>query len=413
MAIFPGANVACSIGTRHASRGTPEADVLVAGTEGDWVGYLLQNNLWVDGPHDLCQFRVATVPAGETDAGRKYFGISPGYVTDHQTTHLLTAAQFTEYEQRATLLNTEYGGGATGVNPGWRFVFAPPRGYFPTYYCRFASGSRNIGVSPSGGRTPVTLFGFTTPDFPPLYLEKVVAARIQFETYRNNENTVTLSSRGFAWPRLAAAEIVEHRLFFVTEDNTPYNLPLAVSMEEDVSWGRATPWMRGVPGPDNVALGPDTPITDLRLDVSEVGVLPATEDPQEGRETRRLRLGRGGRGGRGGEDTGFGISRYGSNRVETPYGVNVTAREVPTYARNGIILVSGRLALIGSETIEDLDGLWTVDGEVGYQLVDADRIGLLEYDVLLERKLRFAERTIVQGPSITLPPVSAPNGGSG
>ena len=367
MAIFPGAGVECSVAPRIAGSGTRPADVSLYG----WVRP--RDLLAVPAEGDRTQLRVAQIPAGETDAGRWYLGVSGQYVETGTTD--LTPAQVTAFFNMAAARASEFGGGVDRTNPGWRFVFTT-RGTGETipYVVNF-SPTRDFDQIP-------TLFGLRSHLTPPIYVDTLTAARINFAPYREQSGTTGRE-------RFGSKQIVEHRFTFVDSRGEPYNLPLrdAATTDQDISWQDSAldltdagltaslPWMQGIPGADTVSLGPPSTLARIRMEVQEVAVVPAETTLPDRAFSRRLRVGRTGR-----------------RPSEIPAGYNVFETDLPNYLPNGQEIVSGRIILVDSNDSSDLDGDWTVDDTPGFLLLGADRVNLLEYDVVLGRNHPFLER---------------------
>lgn len=350
MALFPGNNVVCTLGPRLEGTGTPPVSVALF----DYVRGPDRANLY----DPRTQMRIATIPAGEANAGRKYLGISGQYVIDGSVPPDMTTAQVNAYRTKAASANTMYGGGVDAANPGFRFFFTA-----------LSDGHNLEYTSAWGGRH--RLFGGAANTIPAIYVESITAANIQFRPYDREVGT--------RYPRRT---IVEHRFLFVDADGGAYNLPLAASVPADAIVWRTDltlsdgltltdpqladydPWMRGVPGADTVELGPGSTITGIHLEVQSVEVLPAQVTLPEGAASRTIRLAQ----------------------------PNVII-DLPAYRQNGQEVVTGRAVLPEGGNTGDLDGAWTVDATPGFRLVSANRVDQVEYNVVLARNHAFIERS--------------------
>ena len=333
MAIVKGDNLPFTIAPRLEGSGTPPTNVSLQ----DWVRAKSPD----DNLLDRVQMRVATVPVGEPNAGRRYLGISGQYALTGDDGDL-TTAQANAYFAAAAARSGEYAGGVDPANPGWRFFFTNIADAMPVEY--------RIEWSSDEDRSQTAyLFDRRAHLTPPIFVETLTAARLSFRPFRFGGLGGT--------DRHAAQTIVEHRFTFVDSEGAPYNLPLApTGRDEDISWPdnadyaldvvqQVLPWMRGVPGSDTVELGPGTTITGLTMRVREVTIVPAQVALPENVNARTIQL-----------------------RTEEG-----AVFDLPRYAQGGQELIEAD-AYFG-QVLEnpDLDGLWTIDDTPEFKLLHAER----------------------------------------
>ena len=333
MAIVKGDNLPFSVAPRLEGSGTPPAVVSLR----DWVRAKVPD----DDLFDRVQMRVATVPAGETNAGRRYLGISGQYTLTGDDGDL-TQAQANAFFAAAATRSDEYAGGIDPANPGWRFFFTNITDAMPVEY--------RIEWSPVEARSQTAyLFDRRSHLTPPIFVETLTAARVSFRPFRFSGTGGT--------DRLSARQIVEHRFTFVDSTGAAYDLPLSpAGREEDISWPDSAnyslenirmflPWMRGIPGSDTVELGPGTTITGLTMRVREVTIVPALVALPENVNARTVQL-----------------------RTEEG-----AVFDLPRYAQGGQELIEADAYFGQVPENPDLDGVWTIDDTPEFKLLHAER----------------------------------------
>ena len=208
---------------------------------------------------------------------------------------------------------------------------------------------------------------------PQIFIEKITLAEVSFQRYDVNETALTIPG--------GAVTIPEHRFFCQDADGADYDFPTTRDRPRDIVWptenidagetrrDSSFPFIRGVPGPDNVELGPATTMTGIRIEVEEVQVAPAVVKVPEN-ETTRLFV----------------------------HPAQFSHFIFPSYEQNGEEQLVGTATIPGFGDTSELDGAWQIDDVPGYRLVSAERLeDPLAFRITLARKHPFGERVVPDG----------------